>query len=231
MRHLIALLLSVGLLLGIATPVAAGKMQSWDVAILIYRSIDASCNGRQITATLSRVEADPAVIASRFDSTVATWTPMNPNVSVFEMGTLRSLTWTGSYCWPAPHNVSLPAGFDSYIVLYDADAEGAPGANPYGGLAYEGIPYGYTYATAIVPDGDQYWFPNNTHPELAALHEWGHGVGGYYRAKYGSRIPGLHDRDAYGYTDDVLWTRDFLSGKIQNKLGIARNIWDDGPPR
>lgn len=231
LRVFLVALAAVISLIGAPSPAQAAA-PSWDVAVLIYRSIDVNCNGRIVQGSLQQVEASPTTLAARFDSTTLAWSGMDPNVTVYEMGTLTSVTWTGSYCWPAPANVSLPAGFDSYIVLYDGDADDpATAINPYGGLAYEGtVGSGFTYATVPVPDGDEWWFPNNTNPELAMLHEWLHGVGGYYRATYGSQIPGLHSRDAYGYTDDAAWIRDFMGGKISGSLGITPSIWDDGPP-
>ena len=224
-----ALILAMLATVALAAPAAA--VTSWRVAVLIYRAVDLDCQGRQITASLANVAHDPATIAQRFASTASSWSDgaASVSVTVIEAGTLTSASPLGDGCWPAPGNVAIPAGYDSIIVMYEHDAEGVPGMNPYGGLAYEGLVGGYTYATIVIPDGHQAWHWGNALPELATVHEWLHGVGGYYRASYPS-IPGLHSSGDYGYTDDVAWHSDFMGGDIDGSLGLTAEIWATGSP-
>ena len=213
------------------TTFPARAATQWDVAVLVYRSLDLDCNGRHIASTLSSVAHDPASVAQRFASTATSWSDGGANVTVtiFERGKLTSSSPLGAACWPAPSNVTIPAGFDSVIVMYESDAEGAPAMNPYGGLAYEGLFNGYTYATVPIPDGDQWWFWDNAYPELASVHEWLHGVGGYYRDTFPS-IPGLHDSGSYGYSDEIAWHSDFTGGDINGSLGLTAQVWASGSP-
>ena len=231
MKIFVALLLALLLVATTAVPAAAAT--GWKVAVLIYRSINTTCNGRVVQGSLQQVEHDPVALTANFHSTIDSWSGVDHSVTVFEMGTLRDVTWTGSYCWPTPSDVPLPAGFDSYVVLYDSDADDpAAGVNSLGGLAYNGLVSNrFTYATVPVMDGDEWWFPNNTVPSLTMVHEWLHGVAGYYRVKYGvAQVPGVHDEAQFGYTDQVAWHRDLTSGTINGSIGIAPWIWDDGPP-
>ena len=225
----LAALLSAFLVLGVTVSVAAAT--PWKIAVLVYRGLDVTCNGVRHVDALDSVVIDPATVGQRVGTTITSWSDgaSSAQVTVFEMGTLRSVTFTGSYCWPTPSNVQLPPGFDSYVVLYDGDQEGQQSLNPFMGLAYNGLVNGYTYATAKIPDGGSAWMWN-TVPENTAIHEWMHGSAGFYRSTFGARIPGVHDSGQYGYTDSVAWHRDFLGGDISGGLGFAPDVWASGTP-
>ena len=226
----VAAVVAAGALL--AAPAPARAATSWDVAVLIYRAVDVDCQGRRITSSLANVAHDPADVARRFGSTATSWSDGGAavTVTVIEAGTLRSASPNGTGCWPAPADVAIPSGFDSIVVMYEADAEDVPGMNPWGGLAFEGLVAGsYTYATIPIPDGDEWWFWSNPTPELGAVHEWLHGAGGYYRSSFPS-IPGLHSSRDYGYTDEVAWHSDFMGGDIAGGLGLTAEVWASGSP-
>ena len=222
----------------VAPAPAAAAATPWDVGVLIYRSIDADCNGRRVTGTLERVEIDPAAMAERFAVTIDAWSGVDHRTTIYEMGTLTSVTDAGSYCWPTAADVSLPGGHDSYIVVYDSDGtDPAAGVNPYYGLAFVGVTSGgYTWSTAMMPDGDEWWFPHDAYPELVMVHEWLHGVAGFYATVWGAQIPGVHDEGAYGYTDGVAWHRDLTGGRLPDLNGdgmpdgLTMAVWESGTP-
>ena len=228
---MIRVALAVALVLA-ALPAPARAASGWDVAVLIYRSIDAVCGDRRIVGSLEQVRLDPAAVSTRFASTLDAWSGQDHSVTIFERGTLRSLSPFGSDCYPEPDDVLPPAGFDSVIVLWDADAnDPAQAASSSLGLSRNDTALGYAYSTAYIPDGDEWWFWSAATPELTMVHEFLHPVSGYYRATWGStQVPGVHDERAYGYADQVAWHRDFLAGAVAGGLGLTSEVWASGSP-
>lgn len=230
-RTALALTFSLLATLGVAPP-PAHAAGGWSVAVLIYRSIDAMCGDRHIVGSLQQVRADPATVAARFASTADAWSGQDHSVTIFERGTLRSLSPFGSDCYPEPDDVSPPAGFDSVIVLWEADGDDpAQAASSSLGLSRNDTALGYAYSTAYIPDGDEWWFWSATTPELTMLHEWLHPVTGHYRPTWGdAQVPGVHDEREYGYTDQVAWHRDLMGGRIAGSIGLTPQIWATGTP-
>ena len=126
--------------------------------------------------------------------------------------------------------------YDSVIVLwYSGDIP-----TDYWGLAYVGPvggTYGGNYVTftygTIIYGADWWW--GGKYPGEVILHEWLHGLEGYYQS-LGYSIPGLHDAEKYGYHPDPdgswkPWYSDYMQGKVISNgeyMGISYGVWLSG---
>lgn len=226
MRALLgALLLASSLLL--PSPAAAAIPAVWRVAMVIYPDTDVVCQGVRIRSSLSADERDAAVLrAKRFRRKVERWSDYMADVRLTFIwaGTLTRVTDYGPGCWPTAGDVSAmgdwPSGFDSVFVQYAGNIDGFAA-----GLSYDGYePFGSTYGAAEAWQDDRPSYRSHWEAKVI-VHEWLHGVGGFYRRSFSS-IPDLHSMEQRGYTSDSVWYDDFLSGHVNGSLGLARQVWD-----
>lgn len=225
---LVALALATGLF---AAPSPAQAATPWNVAVLIFRSVDTVCHGQHMAWGLLSNAYDPAAMAQRYASTVGTWSDGEASVqlTIIEAGTLRDVTEFGSDCWPAPGDVPLPSGYDSYVLMYDRDGDDGSQLNAVGGLAVVGLTSGgYTYATVGIPDGSAYWQGAGMWKTM--IHEWLNGVIPFYRSR-GYTGPSAYDQAQYGYTSgSEAWYSDLMGGDIAGGIGLTTSVWAIGTP-
>lgn len=234
----IALLFSSAGLVNAAKPANAGKATPWRVYVQIYRSVDAECRGTQMQWNLSNTVIDPTAVANRFSTTVKDWSNGNGimQLTIVEAGTLTSVSpvFTND-CWASPSDVSLPAGYDSYIVMYDTDSDTGLQLNGYGGLAYTcgECVQGGTYATTYIADGLHAWHWDTSYPEKILIHEWMNGSMQFFR-DHGANIPNQYNAQQYGYEPgSPEWYSALLSGFNYNgeMLGATKRVWRLGTPQ
>ena len=224
------------LLAALAVPSPAAAASRWDVAVVVYDSIDATCQGRQITASLQDGEQDVAEaladlntakgrIEAAGDGSIA--------FTVFRAGTLAGdLTPYGSACWPAPSDVAMPTGFDSVYVLYESDDDPDPGVNGWGGLSYAcaGCPL---YATQPIWDGSSDWFDGGYNVGIF-MHEFGNNLTAYYQPLFGAtQVPSLYsDQSRYRFEGD--WKLAWYGGRLLDTatgdyVGLEPHVWAVSP--
>lgn len=234
MKFLLPVLLALVVLLG-AAPQPAAATTHWDVAMLIYTGLDASCDGKRVTNRLTQEELDQAVTRAKlFRRRVRTWSNEGGRVRLtfFFPGTVTQATrLSNGYCWVSPSNVvnmgDWPKGFDSVFVQHPR------GLHVYGGLSYDGyLPYGSTYSTTVAWPSTV-WFWDTGHATRMMVHEWLHAAGGYYRKVFGSSIPNLHNEQAFGFSDSKTWYKAFLAGFYFDGrwYGLTPGRWAYGTPR
>ena len=236
-RRTVAGVLALALsLLGVIGTAPVRAAVTWNVAVVVYDSINATCGGRSIVASLQGGETDVQEaladlqtganrIAAAGDGQLA--------FTVIRAGTLTGdLTPTGDGCWPAPSDIAYPTGFDSVYVLYEADADPDAPINPWGGLSYacHGCPL---YATNPIWDGGQDWFDTGYNVGIF-IHELGNNLTAYYQAKFGStQVPSLYaDQSRYRFTS---WYDDWYGGRLYDTwtgdyVGLEPHVWASGTP-
>ena len=235
-----ALALVVSLLATLAVAVPAAAASTWSVAVVVYDSIDATCQGRQITASLQDGEQDVAEALADLNTAKARIEAAGDGTlsfTVFRAGTLTGdLTPHGSACWPAPSDVSdlgdYPSGFDSVYVLYESDDDPNPGVNGWGGLSYAcgGCPL---YATNPIWDGSSDWFDGGYNVGIF-LHEWGNNLTAFYQPLFGStQVPSLYS-DQSRYTFDGDWKLAWYGGRLfdtvtREYVGLESHVWAVSP--
>ncbi|HEX2221475.1 MAG TPA: hypothetical protein VHK06_03030, partial [Candidatus Limnocylindria bacterium] len=119
-----------------ATVQAAAAPTTWNVAMVIYRGTNTTCNGQTVQHRLADYDIERAQnAAAYFGRQVFEYSEGYGNVSItYDVReTLTSVTDYGEGCWPFSHDVEasggFPRGFDSVHVQYPAE-----GLNPWYGL-------------------------------------------------------------------------------------------------
>lgn len=238
MRILATALIAVLAAVASAAPVRAAV--TWRVAVVVYDAIDATCEGRRITARLQDGELDVSEAIADLNtarSRIEAAGDGSIEFTIIRAGTLTGdLTSTGGgSCWPDPSDVAelgdYPSGFDSVYVLYEADADPDSPLNPWGGLSYAcgGCPL---YATQPIWDGGQDWFDTGYNVDIF-LHEWGNNLTAYYQPIHGSvQVPSLYaDQSRYQFAS---WYDDWYGGRLFDTwtgeyVGLERHVWSSTP--
>lgn len=223
------------------TPAPVNAVTTWRVALVVYESLDASCNGVQRRAAVGPGEVEEAVdVASRAAARIDAAGDGALSFTVIRAGTLTSVdALDGGSCWPSPGNLQAmgdwPVGFDSVFVLYENDDDATFQLNGWGGLSYAcgACAFGATYGTEPIWDGGEDWF-DAEHAAAIFIHEWGNGTGGFYRGIFGeAQVPSLYaDRSRYAFTS---WYDDWYGGRLVDRatgdnVGLEPHVWAYGTP-
>ena len=221
------LLLAVLVLL--LTPAPVHAVTTWKVAVVVYDAVSATCNGRLVEHRVAEIEvsealADLKTAAAKIDAAG----DGALSFTVIRAGTLTKVSPIDAWgCWPSEHDIAWPVGFDSVYVLHPN------GLHQWGGLSYTSLVNGSTYATQPIWDGDTDWFDGGYNVGIF-LHEWGNGVGGFYRSIFGdTQVPSLYaDQSRYRFSD---WHADWYGGHlfdthIGENVGLEPHVWAHGSP-
>ena len=228
----------------------------WKMLILVYRNIntdyiDIDGQSRHLTATMPLQEADNMVQSFLnqphrgnvydFSDHLA---ELEANV-VYVDRALTNLAPIGNGYWPSPDvtrtelDQYAPTGlYDSVIVFWQASHPTSGQSIPtYGwGLGYWPGDYanGMTYATVF---NINWVWTNDTCEGEVFLHEWLHGVTGFYMS-LGFPFPyeDLHGAEEAGYTVDANgcwkpWLRDYMRGLVYENgqpKALVPETWHSG---
>ena len=219
-------------LLAAHTPVAHATT-AWRVAVVVYDSINATCQGRSIVASLEDGETDVQEALADLQAAanrIAAAGDGSVSFTVLRPGTLTGdLTPTDTdACWPAPSDVSdYPVGYDAVYVLYETDADPGQALNPWGGLSYGcgGCPL---YVAQPIWDGGQDWFDTGYNVSIF-LHEFGNTLTAFYQPSFGEvQVPSLYaDQSRYRSTS---WYDDWYGGRlydtwVSDYVGLEPHVW------
>ncbi len=227
----------------------------WKMLVLIYRNIDTDYveDGVQKHLTASMPEADITNMRNSFlniphRNVVYGYSDNLAEVEAHVVIVDRPLTnlepiSTGF--WPSPSvtkpelDLYAPKGkYDSVIVFWQASHPTTGQSLPiYGwGLGYWPGDYanGMTYATVF--NLSWYW-PGDPCRGEVFLHEWLHGVTGYYMwLGYPFPVEDLHGAEEAGYTTNAngcweTWLRDYMRGRVLENSqykGLVPATWQGG---
>lgn len=221
----------------------------WDILVLIYPNLDATYqdNHWQSTMTEPRV-AKLQQAAQNYQALISAWSSRAVSANVTIKRIDRPITAVrpngdNSY-WVTQDDIAADleaefatANYDSVMVLWN----GNPVPTTYWGLAWVGAinfrGRSITYGTVVYLED---WLWQGTYPGEVIIHEWLHGVEGFYR-RFGYKVPELHSSEAHGYKADAngawgRWYSDFMQGKVlenngQETHGVSKAVWSAGRPR
>ena len=247
MRVLLLSILSALLIIGASVvPASAEVPQVWEIAVLRYGALDAVCNGVRVTDITTAAERDTAEQAMReFKQRAEAKSDGNLDIRLTFMGR-GELTQVSRLdpvrCWPSEGDIrdmgDWPSGYDTVYVLHAGnELHGylGLGIDPYDGTSA-------TYATMPIWERDaEHWYGDlswNSSTVSGLVHEWLHGVHGFYRWKGYSeqQLPDLHSPHLYGYSGEnnwAQWYNHYLGGDIEtgsDTVGLERFVWSSGSP-
>jgi hypothetical protein len=231
----------------------------WKMLVLIYPNIDTDYveNGQNKHLTATMPAADVAAMKADFMDNLPhqnivydySGNTAEMEAHVIEVSRpLTNLAPIGSGYWPDPDvtrqelDLYAPPGkYDSVIVFWQVSNPNTGQSLPtYGwGLGY--WPYdfanGMTYATVF--NISWVWPNDGCHGEVF-LHEWLHGVTGFYKDHLGFafNVEDLHGAEEAGYQDDYtqdgcwdLWLRDYMRGLVyenNQRKALVPETWQSG---
>jgi hypothetical protein len=226
-----SVLLAVSMLLGpLAAPSFAHNREDWEVAVILYKNVVATCYGVPFEAHMTSGEiANARTAVQSFESQLNTWNSrLDVGVTLIERDTLRTVSddGDGTHCWPKPVDVPVPAGYSTTMVLIDPEIESGSGPLPAGTWWYDRAGVAYTCSTCI--SGGGYTTSIATQystPDIAEvmIHEWLHPASTWYRER-NNYVPDPHWESDYGdFSSALAWYRSIVSGTLPDKNGDGYN--------
>jgi hypothetical protein len=231
----------------------------WKMLVLIYPNIDTDYveNGQNKHLTATMPAADVAAMKADFmdnlphQNVVYDYSGNTAELEAHVIEVSRPLTNLapiGSGYWPDPDvtreelDLYAPPGkYDSVIIFWQTSNPNTGQTLPtYGwGLGY--WPYdfanGMTYATVF---NISWVWPNDSCKGEVFLHEWLHGVTGFYKDHLGFpfNIEDLHGAEEAGYQWDFdqdgcwdMWLRDYMRGLVYEngqRKALVPETWQSG---
>jgi len=236
---------------GIGPPPTHKVMPVWRALLLVYPNTDVTyvdSDGTTRHLVTSRPLAERLKALRAFYQYASFAHDYSDGEALVQYGVIHverpisSLTAMGDRVyWVSPSDTQIeldqyaPQGkYDSILVHWKFCSQDFSQCIPSGGWGLSLLEptiwaHGATYA--IVENGPDWWWNSPTIGEVW-LHEWLHGVCGYYRS-LGYTMPG-GDSDggsSHGYTDNAAFYRDLMRGRVLEDgvyTGISPEAWRTG---
>lgn len=235
----------------------------WKMLVLVYRNIDVDYvdldgQPKHLTATMPQTDADNMIadfLHVPHQGLVYGYSDHYGELEadiVYVARAITHITYVNQNdpsvgYWIDPEDVRTeldtyaPKGkYDSIEVLWQASHPETGQSVPLGGWGWGGGPFesanGATYASIF---NLSWWWTYDPCLGEVFLHEWLHGVTGYYMSM-GYRFPpgDLHGAGENGYAQDpngcwTTWYRDYMRGRVYvngTPTGITEAAWNAGTP-
>jgi hypothetical protein len=233
----------------------------WNMLAFVYKNIDADyvdTTGvpKHLTATMPQSDAVNMVadfmrvpqggIACKYSDTYGE--VLSQIVFISRPITHVSYVWAPDPSrgyWVSPDDVrpelnqyAPPGAFDSIEIFWQASdpqtSQSIPSAGWGWGMGPSASANGSTYATVF---NLSWWWTLDPCNGEVFLHEWLHGVTGFYMSLHFPFPPGdLHGAEQAGYVQDpngcwTTWLRDYMRGRVYVNgipTGISKAAWDSG---
>ena len=221
----------------------------WNVLVLIYPNSDfwykdAALTWQRFTGSLTSTQTENLRLAAlSYVSLANTWSNGGATITAdfyIISRALSSVTERDPGKGYSPTQTDVDTELDLYMPLENYDSvivlwhKGTAPADAFWGLARVGpITHdgrAFTYAT-VYYGSDYFW--TGKYPGEVIVHEWLHGLEGWYRnLKY--EVPDLHSAESHGYSTDgdgswKAWYTNFMRGLVEEPdrrtFGISYGAW------